>query len=244
MAVVSQGGAGSWEIFPSISVARGEYFLLSLAAASATEFVVLDVEPQRRHLLLMTRKEDEKHRFLAGHDERNWFVAGVPEVTPVSRVRDAITALKPDAVIASERGIRVKHRNRRVNHARTRQGEWFFVPADNVRASALSVLRNEPLIRSNGGKPHLCEQLFRLGGESVYVSPGHPNGLREAEYARLGESEKKRWNWRVMRRNPEVYIRGRVRHPDHKTVVLDGWHRVFSNTEDQSYAMRNIVFLD
>jgi hypothetical protein len=47
-----------------------------------------------------------------------------------------------------------------------------------------------------------------------------------------------------MRRNPRVYVRGRVRHPDHKTVVLDGWHEVFSNTENLSDAMRDVVFLD
>jgi hypothetical protein len=47
-----------------------------------------------------------------------------------------------------------------------------------------------------------------------------------------------------MRRNPTVYVRGRVRHVDHKTVVLDGWHQVLSNTENLSYAMRNIAFLD
>src|SRR5215831_15309273 len=71
----------------------------------------------------------EKHRFLLGHDERHWFVAGIPESTPVSRVRDAKQALKPDLVQSSERGIRTKYRDRRSNAARIRQGEWFFVPS-------------------------------------------------------------------------------------------------------------------
>ena len=47
-----------------------------------------------------------------------------------------------------------------------------------------------------------------------------------------------------MRRNPTVYVRGRVRHRDHRTVELNGWHQVLSNTENLSYAMRNITFLD
>jgi len=47
-----------------------------------------------------------------------------------------------------------------------------------------------------------------------------------------------------MQRDPEVYVRGRVWHPDHKTVHLDGWHRVFMNTENESQARRNVVFLD
>jgi len=223
---------------------RGEYFLVSRDSRSATEFLVLDVQPRVRHLLLLSRKGREKHRFLLGHDERHWFVAGIPETAAVSRVKDAIQALKPDVVLQSERGIRSRQRDRRSNRARIRQGEWFFLPAPDLQVASILVLRDEPLLRGRGGKPHMCEQLFRFGGETVYVSSGAPSGLTEAEYANLSVAERTRWNWQVMRRNPKVYVRGRVRHTDHQTVMLDGWHQVLSNTEDQSYAMRNIVFLD
>ena len=222
---------------------HGEYFLISRAQASTTELVVLDVQPRDRHLLLLSRSAADKHRFLLGHDERHWFVAGIPESTPVSRVRDAKQALKPDLVQSSERGVRTKYRDRRSNAARIRQGEWFFVPAPQVRVELLLVLRNEPIARG-GGKPHVCEELYRFGGETVYVSPGAPNGLTDEQYRALSERERSRWNWRVMRRNPKVYVRGRVRHHDHKTVVLDGWHEVLSNTENLSHAMQNVAFLD
>lgn len=222
---------------------HGEYFLISRAQASTTELVVLDVQSRDRHLLLLSRSAAEKHRFLLGHDERHWFVAGIPESTPVSRVRDAKQALKPDLVQSSERGVRTKYRDRRSNAARIRQGEWFFVPAPQVRVELLLVLRNEPIARG-GGKPHVCEELYRFGGETVYVSPGAPNGLTDEQYRALSEGERSRWNWRVMRRNPKVYVQGRVRHPDHKTVTLDGWHEVLSNTENLSHAMRNVAFLD
>ena len=117
------------------------------------------------------------------------------------------------------------------------------MPAPQVRVEQLLVLRNEPIARG-GGKPHVCEELYRFGGETVYVSPGAPNGLTNEQYRALSEGERSRWNWRVMRRNPKVYVRGRFRHPDHKTVVLDGWHEVLSNTENLSHAMRNVAFLD
>ncbi|MDB5350119.1 MAG: hypothetical protein JWN86_1366 [Planctomycetota bacterium] len=58
------------------------------------------------------------------------------------------------------------------------------------------------------------------------------------------EAEAKNWGWRVMQRNAEVYVRGRVRHADHRTITLHGWHRVLMNTENQSRAMRNVAFLD
>jgi hypothetical protein len=44
--------------------------------------------------------------------------------------------------------------------------------------------------------------------------------------------------------NAAVYIRGRVWHPDHKTIVLNEWHRVMMNTEGQALGARTVVFLD
>jgi hypothetical protein len=223
---------------------HGEYFLVSRNPEIAVELVVLDVQPKDRHLVLMSRKGQEKHRYLLGHDERHWFVAAIPEANPVSRVRDAMYALKPEAVQVGEQRVRVKDRNRRSNAARIRQGEWFFVPESNAPVNRLTILRNEPLVRSRGGKPHVCQELYRYGGETVYVSSIAPNGLTEEEYAALSNQERSGTNWRVMRRNPKVFVRGTVRHADHKTVLLDGWHEVFSNTEHLSFAMRDVAFLD
>ena len=226
------------------SDSKGEFFLISQDSRALPELVVLDVQPRDRHLLLLSRQKREKHRFLLGHDERHWFVAGIPESTPVSRVRDAKAVLKPEAVLAAEVGLRSRDRDRRSNGARVRQGEWFFVPVASVPIDSRLILRNEPFVRSRGGKPHACEELYRFGGETVYVSPGAPNGLTQTEYRDLSDRERGRWSWRVMKRNPKVYVRGRVRHPDHATVSLDGWHEVFSNTEHLSQAMRDVAFLD
>jgi hypothetical protein len=222
----------------------GEYFEIRRRNASLPELVVLDVQPRERHLLLMSRNGREKHRFLLGHDERHWFVAGIPESTPVSRVRDAKHALKPEVVLASESRLRSKYRDRRANAARIRQGEWFFVPAFVPTINRLLILRNEPLVRGRGSKPHMCEELYHFGGETVYVSPAAPNGLTEGEYRALSTEARQRSNWRMMKRNAKVYVRGRVRHSDHATVVLDGWHEVLMNTENLSAAMSDVVFLD
>jgi len=99
---------------------RGEYFLITRVPGSNVSLTVLDVQPRDRHLVLLSRDGREKHRFLLGHEERHWFVAAIPESTPVTRVRDAKQALKPAAVLAREVGMRARHWDRRVNGLRVR----------------------------------------------------------------------------------------------------------------------------
>lgn len=234
----------------AIDVARdrdGEYFDIDLGRRVAPELSVVDAQPSLRHLLLMSRDSDGKHKFLCGHDERHWFVAAIPERASVSNVTTAFEALKPPAVQRElqHRGVKRKNRNRRRNEAFVRQGEWFFVPVGERRFPELFVMRNEPL-RRGGGKPHVCSELVRIGGEPVYISPQHPSGMTESQRRNLlsRKPELRSLQWVVQRRNPNVFVRGRVRHPDHKTIVLNGWHQVFMNTETQSAAMRHVAFID
>src|SRR5688500_6204115 len=60
---------------------RGEFF--DIEVREDVEVEVLDDDARARHLLLLTRVDGEKARFLCGHDERHWFVAAVPESRPV-----------------------------------------------------------------------------------------------------------------------------------------------------------------
>lgn len=222
----------------------GEYFLVSKSADAKVE--VLNVQADDRHLLLLSRtgegRQQTKARFLLGHDERHWFVAAIPESTPVSTVIAAKQALKPEQIVQDEQGIRMKSRQRRVNKARIRQGEWFF-PKANLKVKQQMIFKNEPL-RRGLGKPHICQELYREGGETVYVNRENPNGLTQAQFARLSEKVRSQPGWRTMVRNPRVLVRGTVRHPDHKTIALNGWHEVFVNTETRAVAMRNVAFLD
>jgi hypothetical protein len=70
--------------------------------------------------------------------------------------------------------------------------------------------------------------------------------VRPEVYLRLlkDRPRAKAWDWRRMQRNPQAYVRGRISHPDHKTIWLHVWHRVLMNTENQSQAMSHLVFLD
>jgi hypothetical protein len=154
---------------------RGEFFEVAVRHDTPAEVEVLDVQPADRHLLLLVRENGEKSKFLCGHDERHWFVAGIPEAAPVGTVRQAKEALKPAEVVAAQAGkrLRADARTRRRNAAFVRQGEWFFLPVSSFAVDEKLVLRWEPLTRGNGGKPHWTEFLYRTGGETVYVCTRH-----------------------------------------------------------------------
>jgi hypothetical protein len=226
---------------------KGEFFEIVQQPETETEIAVLDVQPADRHLLLLVREGKDKSKFLCGHDERHWFVAGIPESAPVGTVRQAKEALKPAEVQSAQarKHLKGKARNRRKNPAFVRQGEWFFLPVPGFVVDEKLVHPNDPL-RRGGGKPHWAEFCYRTGGETVYVCSRHPNGVTVAQYKGIlaGNPKAKGWGWRTMRSNPGVYVRGRVRHADHATITLHGWHQVLMNTEGQSKAMRNVAFLD
>jgi hypothetical protein len=228
--------------------AEGEFF--ELRHRKDVEVNVLEVVPRERHLLLMAREAGEdgrgvKSKYLCGHDERAWFVAAIPEAARARNVQDARDALKPAEVWDAIRrfGVSGKDRDNRRTAAFIRQGEWFFIPDRRLQVDPMKVLKNEP-IRRGAGKPHLCQFVFRTGGQVVYVSTKYPQGLPAPEYARLKPAERDSLSWRQMVRNARVYAKGSVRHPDHKTVWLSCWHRVVMNTETRAAAMRHVAFLD
>jgi hypothetical protein len=156
-------------------------------------------------------------------------------------------ALKPPGITALEArfGLSERRRNRRKNEVFRRQGEWFFVLAPRLWVDPKLVLPNEPVARS-GGKAHWLEFAYRSGGETVYVTERHPNGLTPRQHQVLlsRNAAARTWRWRTMRRNPTLYAKGRVRHPDHATIVLHDWHQVLMNRESDAPAMRHVAFLD
>jgi hypothetical protein len=229
----------------------GEYF--DLAYRKDVELSVADVRPADRHLLLVARTPADgqgggraaREAFLCGHDERHWFVAAIPEKAGAYDVQAAKDALKPPAVweAMAEHGVSKDQRDRRRTRAFVRQGEWFFIPRPRLQVVERLVLANEPIQRG-GGKPHLCQYLYRTQGEQVYVCGQYPNGVTADQYHALPKFERRTFKWRRMVRDANVFVRGTVRHGDHKTLVLEGWHQVVMNTETQARAMRHVAFLD
>jgi hypothetical protein len=125
-----------------------------------------------------------------------------------------------------------------------RQGEWFFIPRPSLEVKAREILRNEPIQRG-GGKPHVCQFLYRYNGELVWVhDEDYPNGLTQSQFDKLSRPTKLLHGWRQMMRGATVFVRGAVSHPDHDTIHLRTWHQVVMNTETEALSMRHVAFLD
>lgn len=216
---------------------------------------VLEAKSKERHLLLMITDGEtgEKAKYLMGHDERHWFAAAVPESAHAKNVTDAMDALKPARVLTKQAkaGVKAKDRNRRKNDAFIRQGEWFFIPALQFDRSASVIHENEPIQRGSG-KPHICQELIRNGGSVVWVhSKWAPNGVSEAQANAIrkrngvgGRALVRDAEWTQRVADAAVYVRGYVKHPDHKTIHLKLWYRVLPNTENKARAMSFLKFLD
>ncbi len=235
--------------------ARGQFY--ELLVLPHVTLRVVDVRPDMRHLLLLAvdHNDGAKHKFLCGHDERHWFVAGVPTgagALAAADVRGAMEALKPQGVRWLQEHMHVKFNDRikRRTTAYIRQGEWFFVKPPRFNQSwfnsrEMLVRRNEPLSRGAGSKPHMAQFAFRFGGDEVHVSRSHPDGLSYTQYREaIRNPALKAQRWWTARRNPHVYVRGRITHPDHAAIILNGWHQVLMNEEGKSPAMRHIAFVD
>lgn len=229
---------------------EGEYFDIRINQNDGVEYQVIDVQKNMRHLLLMARRNENKEKFLCGHDERHWFVCAVPGKS-ITNVVNAMEALLPAFVRGqiTQNLRRHKDRLQRRNEVFIRQGEWVFVPVPELIVQStfnIPIHKNEPISRGNGSKSHVCEEVYRTRGESVWVSQRYPTGVSVTRYREILKSNPKAgsWNWRMMQINAAVYARGTVRHPDHKTIRLDGWHQVFMNTENEAPGMQHVVFLD
>ncbi|HYE62928.1 MAG TPA: hypothetical protein VD997_13110 [Phycisphaerales bacterium] len=228
---------------------KGQFF--TVAAGDGVRLCVPQVQEDKRHLLLVCKVlgTDSVHKYLCGHDEREWFAAAVPEDRGVSDVRSAMAALMPPEVRAeaAKRGVKGRELGSRHTEAYRRQGEWFFLPREGFTVDDEFVNRNEMLSRG-GGKPHFAEFGYRTGGENVYSNRDYMRGewLSEQRYRRLMTEypELARRNWMSARINMRVYVKGRIRHPDHATINLWCWHEVLMNTENRAAAMQHLRFID
>jgi hypothetical protein len=252
----------------SIDIRRdqeGEFF--DIKAKKEIEMMILDVQKKDRHLLLLIKDhstktmrdpEPEKSRFLCGHDERNWFTCAVPE--GASSVFQAKQALKPKILrdIEANEGLktsRAHKRHRKLDSGKKihRQGEFMFIPEEDYQPpkNSLTIIhRHEPMSRG-GGNSHFAEYLYRSGGVSVhmgsYNSQSRTVGLTDKEFEEVMKKDPNaklaRWESRV--RDPQVYVKGKITHKEHRTLDLGSvWHKVLLNTENRARGFGFVAFID
>lgn len=163
------------------------------------------------------RTDGRLRHFLCGMDEAHLFIAMLP--FEVDTVEAAHEALRPPIVSELEA---------RTSAPTVRQGEWFFValPASEEREVSSLARRTLPVRRNVGiaeaagirriGRPHVAEE--------VLVVKGIPDAAGDT--------------------SERVYVRGSVRHPDHRTIVLPAWRRTIENRESISAPVEGIDWID
>jgi hypothetical protein len=168
---------------------------------SHSNIEVLDAQPRIRHVLLhINRPLAAAHNgqcVLCGHDETQLFIANLKTA---STIKDAFEALKPPIVLAAEQA----------NLTIKRQGDWFFypVPTPRVDPDLEDHFREEMIggpqaaeFGARVGNPHVAEAQF-------VVYERFPSYVRNSP-----------------RKIVAVFVRGRIEHREHATLVLKGWHR-------------------
>lgn len=200
---------------------------------------VFDTVPKEKHLLLgfkLTEKGRKSiDRFLCGHDERDWFSATVLGRGALTTVKAAKESLKPVEVLQSQRkhGVRKNKLLDRHTKGSHRQGEWFFIPEEPTITKSDILLHNEPFSRARGTS-HWAEEAIRVGGNSAWVRNNVV--LTDEEVKKIRASEDSFGIRRISRRvvGATLYVRGKITHPDHKTLHLKSWHKVVGNSEISS----------
>jgi len=173
-----------------------------------------DVVEKRQDAIIVRRFTPADTRyFLMGVDERQLFVAQL--TSAATSVQGARKLLGRTVQFAE---------GKRRGSSIDRQGEWFFLETNQKQRDTLDKMlkRNEIVVQkkqpignhmNRGGNPHTADELLVV------------NDIDD-KLAHKRESES-----RFPVRGKKVFIRGRVRHQDHKTVVFHNWREVVANNE-------------
>ena len=165
-----------------------------------------------------------------GVDERQLFVAQLKSGSGITNIIEARKSL--GSTVQFNEGIR--------KMSPGRQGEWFFVDATQAQEAVINLLLAKKSIaikvkESIGahagrprGNPHVADELV--------VIPNNPEIIKRAQ-----SSKWMRKNTDLSTVTPiypirvkEVFVRGCIRHRDHKTIRYTKWKQVILNNEGET----------
>jgi len=184
----------------------------------------LDFRETKTKFIIIEKTTSVVRHFLMGVDERQLFVAQL--VGGTANINEARKQL--GSTVKFHEGVR--------KMSPKRQGEWFFLRATMDQEEHIKLLleKNKIWVEKkasigqyagrNSGNPHTADELV--------VIPNDPRMSPE----RVKESKWKRGKTPIVRgayptRSREVYVRGKIRHIDHKTLKYTHWYQVILNNE-------------
>jgi len=168
-------------------------------------------------LVLTTKTGGNKRHFLMGVDERQLFIAQTKE--RVSTVVQARRSL----------GSTVTFYEGKREMSSGRQGEWFMLettPSQRdfierlIRETRTAIQKNKNIgdvMGRPGGNPHIAAELVVVPRVEAVTGFTRRDGRLN-----LGS---------IPAQKKKVFVRGTVRHVDHKTVKYNHWREVIANNE-------------
>lgn len=180
-----------------------------------------------KHFIITEKTDGNKRHFLMGVDERQLFVAQLDK--GVSTVEEARKSL----------GSTIEFHEGKRKMTPRRQGEWFFIKATDAQEELIDLLlqktriwivKNANIGQYAGrpqGNPHTADELVVVPSDRMMEAEA-----RATKFARK-KGRIKNGNFPIRRRD-EVFVRGKVRHVDHKTVKYTHWYQVILNNEGET----------
>lgn len=168
-------------------------------------------------LVFTSKTSGNKRHFLMGVDERQLFIAQTKEgVSTVAQARRSL-----GSTVAFHEG------KRRMTPGR--QGEWFMLETTSSQRDYIDKLIRETktVIQKNknigdvmgrpGGNPHIAAELVVVPRVEAAIGFTRRDGRLN-----LGS---------VPAQGRKVFVRGTIRHVDHKTIKYSHWREVIANNE-------------
>jgi hypothetical protein len=213
-----------------------EELRVSVPDGDGTEVQVLGIDALIQQAVLLVREPEREFVERVWNRDRNRledvvrktsaekrrFLVGMDEchlfiaqlTSPATTVRQAHEGLRPRGVPAGRAAKKLGF---------VRQGEWFFQPASSGEVARVEALAKAGGVARNVG--------IGRGREAMR---GRPHVVSESVLVLVSKET----------RESIEFVRGRVKHPDHRTIELHGWHKVFLNTEDRVLLSRFSSWVD
>ncbi len=182
----------------------------------------------KSNFYIQQKTQSDKRHFLMGIDERQLFVAQLTR--GVTNITDARRSL----------GSTVQFHEGKRKMTPNRQGEWFFIKATNQQKRDIKLLLSKHRIwiinKENIGKyagrpsgnPHIADEIV-----VIPTSRGLVEQCKQSKYMRKHRPIVQ-GDYPI--RSQEVFVRGKIRHIDHKTIKYSHWYQVILNNENQTQA--------